>query len=110
MLSTLLVRFELLSFLFFFKRLQLFLLQLGVEGYSVVEAGDGEQALRLFRQFRSEIALVLTDVVMPGEIGGFDLARRVRAIRPDIPVLGLINHAMSAPKHGRAWAFSWMFQ
>ncbi len=55
-------------------------------GYKVLAANSGQQALRLV-QSGKQFDLLLTDVVMPGEIGGFELARMVREIRPDVPVI-----------------------
>jgi two-component system, cell cycle sensor histidine kinase and response regulator CckA len=55
-------------------------------GYQVLEAPDGGQALQLAEQHAGPIALLLTDVVMPG-ITGPDLARRLGARRPELKVL-----------------------
>jgi nitrogen-specific signal transduction histidine kinase len=46
-------------------------------GYRVVAAADGAGALEEVQRHREEVALVLSDVVMPG-FGGVELARRVR--------------------------------
>ena len=46
------------------------------EDFVVVEAPTGDEALRVL-QARSDIAVVLTDVDMPGEIDGFQLAREM---------------------------------
>jgi DNA-binding response OmpR family regulator len=54
------------------------------EGYSVVEAADGRQALELFDRHRPEI--VCLDVMMP-EIDGFDVCRRLRAQGEHVPIL-----------------------
>lgn len=35
------------------------------EGYTVLKAGDGEEALRIFREYRGPIHLIITDVIMP---------------------------------------------
>lgn len=43
-------------------------------GYSVIEAKDGSQALEILT--RDNIDLLLTDVVMPGDVSGPELARR----------------------------------
>ena len=59
---------------------------LGEGGYKVLEAADGEHALALIAEHRSEIDLVLTDVVMP-RIGGPELIARLREIRPESKVL-----------------------
>ncbi|MEM8729053.1 MAG: transporter substrate-binding domain-containing protein [Pseudomonadota bacterium] len=55
-------------------------------GYKVLAASSGQEALSLAED-RPDIDVLLTDVVMPGELGGFELARRVRALRPDVPVI-----------------------
>jgi len=55
-------------------------------GFEVVPADDGEQALQLFERHAQQIDLVLTDVVMPNR-DGFELAREIRARRPDTPVI-----------------------
>ena len=55
-------------------------------GYSVLEAGDGSQALALAQERGGDIDIVLTDVVMPG-CNGRQLARQVRQLYPHIAVL-----------------------
>jgi CheY-like chemotaxis protein len=54
------------------------------EGYTVVEAHDGAEAVNLFE--RQHFDLVITDLVMP-ELHGFKLIARVRAISPKVPVI-----------------------
>ena len=55
-------------------------------GYGVLEANNGSEALALFDKHQPDIALLLTDVMMPG-IGGIELARQVAMKRPDVPVV-----------------------
>jgi len=55
-------------------------------GYKILSAGDGEDALELFRAHQAEISLVLTDVVMP-KMGGFDLARSIRQYDQTMPII-----------------------
>jgi two-component system cell cycle sensor histidine kinase/response regulator CckA len=55
-------------------------------GYGVLSAGDPREALRLARSRTDPIHLLLTDVVMPLMNGG-ELAKQLRAIRPDVKVL-----------------------
>jgi signal transduction histidine kinase/CheY-like chemotaxis protein len=55
-------------------------------GYQAVEARDGHAALELIEQDPT-IDLVLSDVVMPGGISGLELARRLRKLRPGLPVV-----------------------
>ncbi len=55
-------------------------------GYHVLEAADADSALTLADQHRSEIALLLTDMVMP-RIGGPELADRIVTASPRTRVL-----------------------
>ncbi|MDP3719574.1 MAG: ATP-binding protein [Acidobacteriota bacterium] len=55
-------------------------------GYQTIEASDGQQALDLFTVHSRSIVMVVTDVVMP-RMGGIELARRLRAVRPGLPLL-----------------------
>ncbi len=55
-------------------------------GYRVLEAADGEEALRISAAHVGTIDLLLTDVVMPG-LNGKEVAARITAERPDTPVL-----------------------
>ncbi len=55
-------------------------------GYNVVTARSGQEALQLVEN-GLDFDLLLTDVVMPGNFGGFELARRVRALRAEMPVI-----------------------
>lgn len=59
---------------------------LEAKGYHVLDAGSGEEALAISKQYRGQIDLLLSDVIMPG-FDGFRLAKEVRAARPDIGVL-----------------------
>jgi CheY-like chemotaxis protein len=56
------------------------------EGYRVMLANDGEQALELLRMTRRQIALVITDLVMPG-MGGHAFALEVAGLPTPPPVL-----------------------
>jgi two-component system, cell cycle sensor histidine kinase and response regulator CckA len=55
-------------------------------GWQVLEASNGEEALELFAQHRDKLSVVLTDVRMP-IVDGVELARRVRDEMPDFPVV-----------------------
>jgi PAS domain S-box-containing protein len=61
-------------------------------GYTVVEAGDGRDALEAFERHAADIDLVVTDVVMPN-VGGPALTSAIRARRPDMRVLFVSGYA-----------------
>ena len=56
------------------------------DGYNVLEAQDGEEALLVWQQHQGPIDLVLTDVVMPN-LSGKELAERLRLLQPEIKVI-----------------------
>jgi CheY-like chemotaxis protein len=56
-------------------------------GYRVIDAPSGDAALAMWPQIRDEVDLLLTDMVMPGEHSGLDLARKLLADRPELPVI-----------------------
>ncbi len=60
----------------------------------MLEAENGEEALRVAGGHREEIALVLTDVVMP-RMGGRELTEQLRQRRPGIRVLYMSGYAAS---------------
>ena len=69
-------------------------------GYRVFEAADGEEGLRVFEAHAPRIALLLTDVVLPGPFRGRELAERVKAIRPATKVLFMSGYTENAIVHG----------
>ncbi|MBE7555054.1 MAG: PAS domain S-box protein [Anaerolineales bacterium] len=55
-------------------------------GYTVIEAANGQEALRLAQEYSQEIHLLLTDMVMPG-INGMVLAQSLLKNRPHLKTL-----------------------
>ncbi len=55
-------------------------------GYAVIEAIDGKAAIREFNDHQADISLVMLDLYMPN-VGGLKAARRIRKVRPDVPVI-----------------------
>jgi signal transduction histidine kinase len=60
--------------------------QLVYLGYPVIEAENGAQALEMIAQI-PDIALIVSDIIMPGGVNGHQLAARVQAERPEIRIL-----------------------
>jgi len=65
---------------------------LGEAGYRVIEAGDGEEALRAIDAHEGAIDLVLTDLVMP-RMGGALLGRRLRERGTEVPIIYMSGYA-----------------
>ncbi len=59
---------------------------LAQQGYRVMTANDGEQALALLHMTRRKVSLVITDLVMPG-MGGHAFALEVAQLPSPPPVL-----------------------
>ncbi len=55
-------------------------------GIEVTEASNGEAALALLQTWDG-FDLLLTDVHMPGRFSGVDVARYMRSLRPEMPVV-----------------------
>jgi CheY-like chemotaxis protein len=68
-------------------------------GYAVIEAMDGAEAMRVFEAEGHRFDLVLSDVVLPG-IGGLDLMDALLEKKPDLKVLlssGYTDHKSQWP-------------
>jgi two-component system cell cycle sensor histidine kinase/response regulator CckA len=65
---------------------------LGNQGYTVVQASNGEEALARLNELEGRIDLILTDVVMP-DMGGLELTARLRERHPDLKVLYMSGYA-----------------
>jgi two-component system, cell cycle sensor histidine kinase and response regulator CckA len=61
-------------------------------GYTILEASDSLSVEKLVDDYKKPIELLLTDVVMP-ELGGRDLALRLRAVRREMKVLFMSGYA-----------------
>ena len=62
------------------------------QGYHVLTASNGEEALRLVKEDRARFDLLVTDVVMP-RLSGTQLAEKLRRILPDLRVLFVSGYA-----------------
>ena len=62
-------------------------------GYTVLTATNGDEAQRISEEYQEPIHLLLTDVVMPGSIGGTELANILSARRPEMNVVLMSGYA-----------------
>jgi two-component system, cell cycle sensor histidine kinase and response regulator CckA len=69
-------------------------------GYAVLEAGSGREALVVAERHDGAIHLLLTDVVMP-EMGGLELTERFAEERPGVAVLMMSGYADGPLPNGR---------
>ena len=70
------------------------------QGYQVLAASNGEEALSISRDLELDIKLMITDVVMP-QMSGSELAERVLTLRPSLPVLFMSGYTDDAiVRHG----------
>ena len=56
-------------------------------GYAVIETSNGSEALEQWRQHRGQIALLITDMIMPGELDGRELADALHQTNPNLNVI-----------------------
>jgi CheY-like chemotaxis protein len=63
------------------------------KGYRIREATNGQEALEVWQSHAGEIALLLTDIIMPGEMTGRDLAERLWAQRPGLKVIFMSGYS-----------------
>jgi CheY-like chemotaxis protein len=59
---------------------------LQTQGYRVVLASDGQEAVEVFREISDSVSLVILDLMMP-VMGGEEALRHIRNIRPDVIVM-----------------------
>jgi PAS domain S-box-containing protein len=68
---------------------------LQAEGYTVLTAADGDEGIHLCTAYDGPIALLLTDVVMPG-LSGPEMAQCILPMRPTIKVVYMSGYASDA--------------
>lgn len=68
------------------------------EGYVVLEAADGSEALSLLTSGHP-LDLVLSDIRMPGEPDGVALTSVIKAMRPSLPVVLVSSHLEPGTAH-----------
>jgi PAS domain S-box-containing protein len=69
-------------------------------GYRLLEAANSGEALEAWRSHRSQITLLISDMVMPNSASGLDIARQIRAQCPDLPVILMSGHSFDLAEGG----------
>jgi nitrogen-specific signal transduction histidine kinase/CheY-like chemotaxis protein len=77
---------------------------LELSGYTVLEATDGDEAIRVGETYPGRIDLVVVDVIIPGA-RGLSLVQHLRARRPDLKALYISGYSGEAvqPDAARVW-------
>ena len=65
---------------------------LRMQGYTVIAAKDGQEAVLLAKTHNGPVDLLLTDIIMP-RMNGIEAAELIRAVRPDIRVIYMTGYA-----------------
>jgi CheY-like chemotaxis protein len=73
---------------------------LQAQGYTILQAQNGDEALQVYEQHQGSIHLILTDVIMP-KMGGRQLYDRLHAVQSDLKVLFMSGYTDDAVlRHG----------
>ena len=70
------------------------------QGYHVLHAPNGAEGLRILKA--SKVDLLFTDIVMPGDMDGFDLAEQARQACPGLRVLYTSGFLKELPRRGKS--------
>src|SRR5262245_36409653 len=74
------------------------------DGYSVLTAADGQQALQLASEHGDAIDLLVSDIQMPG-MTGIELAKQLNRFLPNLPVLLMSGFSQSVIVLKESWTF-----
>lgn len=64
------------------------------QGFAVIETESAGEAVAALQE-HPEVALLFTDIRLPGDVSGLALASQVRALRPRLPILLTSGYAQS---------------
>ncbi len=68
-------------------------------GITVVEFANGDEAIDYVRDHKQDVAAIFTDVYLPGEIDGLELAGIVSEVCPEIAVLVTSGNSRMRPEN-----------
>jgi DNA-binding response OmpR family regulator len=75
--------------------------ELALAGFEVCEAADGTQAAGHIENPAVPFSLLVTDVHLPGEMDGIQVARLMRARFPDVPIIYATGRPDTLDRMGR---------
>ena len=67
-------------------------------GYTVLEARDGDEALAVLKQASGSVQLILSDIILP-RLGGFEMAKRARILYPEVRLAFMSGYTDNAAMH-----------
>ena len=74
---------------------------LRIFGYDLITAENGEKALNVYKMNNEKpIHLLITDIIMP-DMGGWELAKKLEKLKPDMKVLYISGYTDDAKVHHR---------
>ena len=65
-----------------------------MQGYRTLEAGTGVEALSVWEDQQGQIDLLFTDMILPDGITGRELAKQLKARKPDLKVIYTSGYAL----------------
>ncbi len=71
-------------------------------GYAVLATNDGQTALQCLKAYEGPVHLLFSDIVMPGGMTGWDLAKHATVVRPSLKVLLTSGYAEPASGRGHS--------
>ncbi len=69
---------------------------LSMHGFETLHAANGEEAVNIIQEDQ-DISMVLMDIKMP-VLDGLEASRRIKAIKPDLPIVALTAHVLSGDR------------
>ena len=72
------------------------------EGYEVLSATEGQEGLQLALEKAPD--LVLLDIMLPG-LSGYDVCRKLKAEKPELPIIMLTARGQEVDKVAGTWFF-----
>jgi len=78
-------------------------------GYRVLSAQDGTMGLQVWSEHAAEVDLLLTDMRMPGEMTGLELAKKIWVTSPTLPVIIMSGYSNEMLHEGPAGTSGYSF-